>query len=131
MKPDRNDVLALMEDFADDVERMEISARDSGIDDEREKLAWAWAIYSASICASWLRLPQSDNELVEILKTHLHQVPMPGRGRTRLIPTNDGNGDATLPLPDSVTKAMGWDIGDVIEISIDGNGNLILRRRIA
>lgn len=70
MKPDRNDVLALMEDFADDVERMEISARDSGIDYEREKLAWAWAIYSASICASWLRLPQSDNELVEILKTH-------------------------------------------------------------
>lgn len=46
---------------------------------------------------------------------------------TRLIPTDDGSGDAILEIPDEFMAALGWKVGD--EIRIEAIGDVIRLHR--
>lgn len=42
--------------------------------------------------------------------------------------TEDENGDLILPIPDELCEDLGWNIGDTIEYSDEGDGSLLLFR---
>jgi bifunctional DNA-binding transcriptional regulator/antitoxin component of YhaV-PrlF toxin-antitoxin module len=42
--------------------------------------------------------------------------------------TEDDNGDLILPIPDELCEDLGWNIGDQIEYSDEGDGTLLLFR---
>lgn len=41
---------------------------------------------------------------------------------------NDGSGDMIVPLPVPVLKQLGWKEGDEVEIDIDDEGQMFLRK---
>jgi len=55
----------------------------------------------------------------------------PGQERKvyEVITQEDENGDLLLPIPDEVLKQLGWKEGMEIEVDIDSNGNLYLKRK--
>lgn len=54
-----------------DTARMIAALRDASYVVERSDAAWAWKMYSSSLCAGWLSLCDRDDELVEILLDYL------------------------------------------------------------
>lgn len=38
-------------------------------------------------------------------------------------------GDLIIPLPEPLLKRMGWKEGDDVEINIDENGNIFLKKK--
>lgn len=106
MSVDRNDVLTYLRNFAGDIDRMEICAKRSRMEADREMLTCAWANYSDNGCVSWLALPECDDELTEILRTNLLQVPIIRSGRTRVIPREAEPEDAEMDALRSYTVAL-------------------------
>ncbi|KVZ44399.1 hypothetical protein WL17_04910 [Burkholderia ubonensis] len=45
-----------------------------------------------------------------------------------LVDVGDGSGDKLLPLPVELLDALGWAVGDNLELSPQENGELWLRR---
>lgn len=39
----------------------------------------------------------------------------------------DGSGDAILPFPDEMIIELGWEVGDLLDLSLDDAGNIIIR----
>ena len=118
----------LAEEFPDAVERMKNCLRAEGRAGTDDDVVWAWSDYSDDLCAGWLGLPDSDDELLSILLKHLplHCGGTDGYLAT-LIPVKDASGDMWLPLPDDVMHAVGWSIGDELEVERQGDA-LVLRR---
>lgn len=57
----------------------------------------------------------------------------PGPGQEQkvyeVITQEDENGDLLLPIPEEVLKQLGWKEGMEVEIDIDKNGNIFLKRK--
>lgn len=65
-----------------------------------------------------LRLPDSEKDWLSILVKHLPS----DRVRSEIsvvtdVPVEGSHGDICAPLPNDVTRAMGWAIGDTVEIT--------------
>lgn len=93
---------------------------------EDDDLVYAWANYSDSVCASWLRLPDSDEVLLSTLLRYLPNVEK--RWYTTMCDAEDGTGDGILPLPHELFEQLGWKEGDMLSITQTESGELILRR---
>jgi len=54
----------------------------------------------------------------------------PGKHKTRyeVITQEDENGDLIVPVPLQVLKSLGWNEGDSVEIGVDDNGDLYLKK---
>jgi len=54
----------------------------------------------------------------------------PGQHKTRyeVITQEDENGDLIVPVPLQVLKSLGWNEGDNVEIGVDDNGDLYLKK---
>jgi bifunctional DNA-binding transcriptional regulator/antitoxin component of YhaV-PrlF toxin-antitoxin module len=54
----------------------------------------------------------------------------PGQHKTRyeVITQEDENGDLIVPVPLQVLKSLGWNEGDSVEIGVDDNGDLYLKK---
>ena len=54
----------------------------------------------------------------------------PGQQQPRyeVITQEDENGDLIIPLPLPLLKQLGWKEGDDVQIGIDENGKLFLRK---
>lgn len=54
----------------------------------------------------------------------------PGYHKTRyeVITQEDENGDMLIPIPLPVLRSLGWNEGDNVEVGIDKNGDLCLKK---
>lgn len=54
----------------------------------------------------------------------------PGQDQVRyeVITQEDGDGDMIIPIPISVLKQLGWKEGDDVEIGVDKDGQLFLKK---
>lgn len=54
----------------------------------------------------------------------------PGYHKTRyeVITQEDENGDMLIPIPLPVLRSLGWNEGDEVEVGIDENGDLYLKK---
>lgn len=54
----------------------------------------------------------------------------PGQDQVRyeVITQEDGDGDMIIPIPMSVLKQLGWKEGDDVEIGVDKDGQLFLKK---
>lgn len=128
MSVSRVDVLARVRDYPEDVQRMMACLHASGMQTNRLNVAWAWANYSDELCASWLSLPQADDALVSILRGQLPHVPVSFSDTAVLARSGGQVADGEIALPDAIRQAVGWAVGESVEISIDDNRNLVLCR---
>jgi hypothetical protein len=58
-------------DYPADIERMIEVCRNNNIDTTPEEVDDVWCEYSEMFAAGWLTLPDTDEELFEILERHL------------------------------------------------------------
>jgi hypothetical protein len=119
---------SLADEFPDDVERMKTCLHAAGRTWTDDDVVLAWSDYSDNWCAGWLKLPDSDDDLLTILLKHW---PL-RHGVTdcyvaKLIPAKDSSGDVWLLVPDDAMHAAGWRIGDELEVERQGD-TLVLRR---
>lgn len=127
MIPTHSERLDLAIQFSDSVERMRRCLSTAGIQVDDDEIVCAWADYSDSWCAQWLALPDSDHELLTILKKHL---PAPRKvWQAAVEDDGDGTGDAIVALPNDLLVAIGWIVGDELEIITASAGMVILRRK--
>jgi hypothetical protein len=112
--------------FANDVARMRRCVQAAGRQVEDDDLVYAWADYCDGWAAGWLTLPEEEEALLAILLKHL--PPARGHWRATMLDAGDGTGDGVLPLPDELLAQMGWQEGDILSITRDECGDLILRR---
>ena len=128
MSVSREDVLAHVRDYPEDVQRMVACLHASGMQANPLNVAWAWANHSDDMCASWLSLPLPDDVLVSVLREQLPRVPVSFSDSALLARSGGQVADDEIGLPDAIRQAAGWAVGDSVEISIDDNLNLVLRR---
>lgn len=128
MSVSREDVQAHVRDYPEDVQRMVGCLHALGMQANPLNVAWAWANYSDEMCASWLLLPLPDDALVSILREQLPRVPVSFSDSALLARSGGQVADGEIALPDAIRQAAGWAVGDSVEISIDDNLNLVLRR---
>lgn len=88
--------------------------------------------YCASVCASWLGLPEDDRELLDILLRYLPEGAAvdhkAGKFTSRIIDAGDDTGDGILELPDALMAELGWREEDLLDVSMNETGCLIVRR---
>jgi bifunctional DNA-binding transcriptional regulator/antitoxin component of YhaV-PrlF toxin-antitoxin module len=48
--------------------------------------------------------------------------------RYEVITFEDDNGDVILPIPPQILKEMGWKEGDELDIGVDDNGKIYLKK---
>lgn len=48
--------------------------------------------------------------------------------RYEVITFEDDNGDVILPIPPQLLKEMGWKEGDELDIGVDDNGKIYLKK---
>jgi hypothetical protein len=121
----------ILKEFPGDIVRMREVIRRAGQSSQDDRVALAWARYSESVCASWLGLPESDDELTSILLRFLS--PAPGsdavdRYMTTLQPVDGGTEDAEVKLPAALMERLGWMSGDIVVITESSPDMLMLRR---
>lgn len=125
--PTYNERQALAIEFADDIARMRRCLSTTGKHVMDDDIVFAWADYSDSFCASWLILPDVDQDLLAILQKHLPPSPM--AWQVLVEDAGDGTGDGFIVLPADLLSRLRWTEGDVLESVSDLPGSLILRRR--
>lgn len=91
--------MKLAEEFPDATERMKRCFELEGIAVSDDDVVRAWSDYSDSLCANWLKLPDSDEDLLSILVKHLPS----DRARSEIsvvtiVPVAGSHGDLWLPL---------------------------------
>ena len=128
MVPGLTERMKLAAEFPDAIERMKRCLGLKGFVVSDDDVVWAWSHYSDSLCANWLNLPDSDEDLRSILVKHLPS----DRARSEIsavtrIPVEGSHEDMWLLLPNDVTRAMGWAIGDTVEVTKSADC-LVLRR---
>lgn len=57
------------------------------------------------------------------------QNPAKENVRYEVITQESPEGDLIIPIPEPVLKSMGWKEGDDIDISIDSDGKLYLKKK--
>ncbi|CAJ0727679.1 MULTISPECIES: hypothetical protein [Ralstonia] len=115
-----------------DVMRMKSCLRAAGYEVADADLAAAWISHSSSESTDWSAAPDEEGALLAILLQG--ETPLlisPGalhHWRTTVLDTDDGSGDQIVPLPDELMSAMGWSIGDALEIGATAAGDVRLRK---
>jgi hypothetical protein len=116
----------LARQFATDIARMQHCLQTAGKRAEVDDIVYAWADYSDAVCAGWLTLPESEDELLAILLKHL---PASCRAwQIKAEDARDGSGDIVLTLPEELLARTGWKAGDKLSIDVTETGALILQR---
>lgn len=91
-----------------------------------------WLNYSESHFAMWLQLPSHDKELLEILIEHLPSTTMlqsnPSIWQAKLVDAGDDSGDVVLELPDELLMQIGWDVDDMLEVSLHDDQISVARK---
>ncbi|MDR3742455.1 MAG: hypothetical protein P4L40_25845 [Terracidiphilus sp.] len=128
MVPGLTERMKLADEFPDAIERMKRCFDRKGIAVSDDDVVRAWSDYSDSLCASWLNLPDSDEDLLSILVKHLpSDCARSEISVVTIVPVEGSHGDMWLPLPNDVTRAVGWAIGDTVEVTTSADF-LVLRR---
>lgn len=128
MMPTFQERQELRNQFASDVNRMQLCLRKTGTTASDDEVVQAWAEYSDDHCADWLGLPESDDALHQLLMKYVKM------GRSRVVwrvtgtKATDGTGDFIVPLPAALSEQLGWQIGDELSIEWMEPGTLRLRR---
>lgn len=60
-------------DFPDDIARMKRVLNEAGYDASEQSLVWLWEDRGIALDDGWVRLPESDNELLQVL-LHAFQI---------------------------------------------------------
>lgn len=132
MATSRKERLELLEQFGNDVTRIQRCLLVTTLTVTPLQAFSMWQDYSEGHYASWLRLPDDDRELLNILREHLPNVKMlqinPPIWQTKLIDAGDASGDAVLVLPDEFLMELGWDEGDLLEVSVEDDQISIVRK---
>ncbi|GGC96662.1 hypothetical protein GCM10011396_50100 [Undibacterium terreum] len=118
--------------YAPDVERMRQCLERGGYVVGKGRIVQAWADYSASAGATWLRPDALEDSLRQALLRQLSPLSAdPGPCRRfigQIVDARDGSGDGILPLPVDLVAYAGWEEGDVLRISVMAPGQLSLER---
>ncbi|AXW63912.1 hypothetical protein CJO94_19120 (plasmid) [Ralstonia solanacearum] len=75
----------------------------------------------------WLKLPEDDTDLREILDKYLPSA------KSRIWPVTaikagDRSGHFIVPLPSELLARLGWEIETALSIETADDGSLVLRR---
>lgn len=125
--PTYSDRQDLARQFPEALARMRRCLSTAGKQANDDDIVYAWADYSDSLCAQWFALPDTDQDLLKILMTHL---PSPRPVWHAVVEdTGDGTGDAFIVLPTDLLAKLGWSVGDALEIVAAQDGMVLLRRR--
>ncbi|WP_115779585.1 AbrB/MazE/SpoVT family DNA-binding domain-containing protein [Paraburkholderia caffeinilytica] len=117
---------SLAAEFPDAIKRMKACLRATGRVATDEQVVWAWSEYSESVCASWLLLPESDDDLVVLLLRHWPACELHATGCIATLTAGDFGGSPQLSLPEEVIRKMGWTCGDEVELQRQGD-SLVVR----
>lgn len=127
MMPTYSERQGLALQFSEAVGRMRQCLSMVGMQVDDDDIVYAWADYSDSLCAQWIALPESDQELLTILKNHLPEPRMVWQ--TVVEDAADGTGNVLIVLPNELLARLGWVVGDELESVTAQAGAVILRRR--
>lgn len=116
----------LVSEFSEDVGRMRLLLAPHGKEVDDLIVTAAWSSYSDALCANWLRLPESDQELLKILLKHLPAVR--SHWIVALRAAADGSGDYLLPLPNEAIAQLGWQDGEQVHATLDADGRMTIVR---
>lgn len=126
MFPTYSDRQRLATRFGGDVARMRACLQAAGKQVEDDDIVYAWADYGDGICASWVTLPASEDELLSILLKHLPSSRL--TWFLTAVDAGDGSGDLMLPLPKELLTQMNWDQRDRLNVTRTQSGTLVLER---
>jgi hypothetical protein len=106
-------------EFPEMVDRMKACVEVSGRDATEDDVIRAWCEYSDGLCAIWLALPDSDDQLLSILLAHWpdHSTCISTYVMTLTSTGNDG-GDIWIPLPADLSRKLGWKAGQNVEVTV-------------
>ncbi|EPX94595.1 MULTISPECIES: hypothetical protein [Ralstonia] len=128
MKPTLQERQELKKLFTNDVDRMLLCLKRTGVAITDDEVVQAWAEYSDANHADWLGLPESDEALRKLLIKYV------AIGRSRVVwrvtgaDAEDGTGDFIVPLPTELSEQLGWQSGDELSIERIEPDTLRLRR---
>jgi hypothetical protein len=126
MMPTYSERQDLAKQFAADIARMQCCLQAADKQAEIDDVVYAWADYSDAVCAGWLMLPESEDELLAILFKHL---PASRRAwQIKAEDAGDGSGDIVLTLPEELLARTGWEVGVKLSIELIESGVLLLQR---
>jgi len=128
MKPTFKERQDLRNQFASDVNRMQLCLRKTGFTASDDEVVQAWAEYSDDNCAGWLNLPESDETLHQLLVRYVKMGRSRAVWRVTGAEATDGTGDFMVPLPPELFEQLGWKIGEELSIEPIAPGALRLRR---
>ncbi|MES2025257.1 MAG: hypothetical protein V4448_06855 [Pseudomonadota bacterium] len=133
MATSRKERLELLQEFGDDIARIQHCLLVSARTVTPLQALSMWLDYSENHCAMWMQLPANDSELLNILIQHLPSTTMlqsnPPTWQTKLVDAGDDSGDAILELPDELLMQLGWDEDDTLEVSLQNNQISVVRKK--
>lgn len=132
MVTSRKERLELLAQFGNDIARIQHCLLSSAHTVTSLQAVSMWSNYSENHCAIWMGLPVEDKDLLDILVRHLPSTTMlhanPPSWQLTLVDAGDESGDAVLLLPDDLLMQLGWDEGDTLEVSIQNDQLLVVRK---
>lgn len=133
MATSRKERLELLQEFGDDIARIQHCLLVSARTVTPLQALSMWLDYSENHCAMWMQLPVNDSELLNILIQLLPSTTMlqsnPPTWQAKLVDAGDDSGDAILELPEELLMQLGWDEDDTLEVSLQNNQILIARKK--
>lgn len=133
MATSRKERLELLQEFGDDIARIQHCLLVSARTVTPLQALSMWLDYSENHCAMWMQLPVNDSELLNILIQHLPSTTMlqsnPPTWQAKLVDAGDDSGDAILELPEELLMQLGWDEEDTLEVSLQNNQIFIARKK--
>lgn len=134
MATSRKDRLELLQQFGNDIARIQHCLLSSAHTVTPLQAVSMWSDYSENHCVIWMGLPVEDKDLLDILVRHLPSTTMlhanPPSWQVTLVDAGDESGDAVLHLPDELLMQLGWDEGDTLEVSIQNDQLLVVRKPV-
>lgn len=132
MVTSRRDRLELLSQFGNDIARIQHCLLSNAHYVTPLQAVSMWSDYSENHCAIWMSLPVEDRDLLDILVRSLPDTKMlqanPPMWQAILVDAGDESGDALLNLPDELLMQLGWDEGDVLEVTIKNDQLLVIRK---
>ena len=126
-----------MAEHGSDIKRMRACLLSAGYVATDEDIVAAWFYGASPYATSWRALPSNNLELLARLLGDPGPPWVPGtvihgHWKATLVDPDDGNGngngDRLLELADDVLAAMGWTIGDTLDVKRLPGGGLRMRK---
>ena len=132
MVTSRKERLEILAQFGNDIARIQHCLLSSAHTVTSLQAVSMWSDYSENHCAIWMELPEEDEDLLDILVRNLPSTKIlqanPPTWQATLVDAGDESGDAVLNLPDELLMQLGWDEGDVLEVMIENDQLLVVRK---